>query len=506
MAFNFFEAIKKIEDDRKVLTENGAVAYATTGKALLDMNFKVASYRSKTEDEIVNDFLKAYAEDPELAVKWMFYAGDVREGLGERRLFRTLIKHIIPRYKHLLPLIGEYNRFDSLFELFGTDAEKDMLDFVTVQLHKDLEDAKADKSISLLAKWMPSVNTSSKATRDLAHKFIANMGLTEKKYRKMLSALRAKIGVIEKQLCADEWSEVNYESVPSKANLKYKNAFLKHDETRRREFLGKLEKGEAKINSGVLYPHDIAVKYRGGWFGGWRTGAYDAALEGLWKNLPNMVDASKPVIVVRDGSGSMGCRVDPNGQTTALDVATALAIYFAERASDAYKDQFITFSEHPKYISLKGLTSLHDKLARAYQETECANTNIEAVFDLLLDVAKKNGVRQEEIPTVLIVSDMEFDGCAVSNDYYRRGSVNRTLFENIAAKWQKAGYILPRCVFWNVNSRTGAIPVRENEAGVALVSGFSANICKMVCSNELDPYKALKEVLLADRYASVTLQ
>ena len=158
MAFNFFEAIKKIEDDRKVLTENGAVAYATTGKALLDMNFKVASYRSKTEDEIVNDFLKAYAEDPELAVKWMFYAGDVREGLGERRLFRTLIKHIIPRYKHLLPLIGEYNRFDSLFELFGTDAEKDMLDFVTVQLHKDLEDAKADKSISLLAKWMPSVS------------------------------------------------------------------------------------------------------------------------------------------------------------------------------------------------------------------------------------------------------------------------------------------------------------------------------------------------------------
>lgn len=502
MAFNFYAEIEKLQKNAKVLTENGAVGYVTTGKALLDMNFKVASYRNKSEDEILVDYVKAFAEDPELAVKWMFYAGDVREGLGERRLFRILLKYVVPRYKNLIPLIAEYNRFDSLFELFDTDAEADMIAFVQKQLHEDLQNALADKPVSLLAKWMPSVNTSSEKTRALAHRFIAALGMNDKKYRKMLSSLRAKIGVLETQLCADEWKDVNYEAVPSQANLKYKNAFLKHDETRRREFLEKAVKGEVKMNSSVLFPHDIVHRYCGHY-----TSA-DPALEALWKNLPNMVDSDKPVIVVRDGSGSMETPVDPNSHTSALDVATALAIYFAERCSPEYKDKFITFSAHPKFVNLSGFTTLSDKLKVAYHEAECSNTNIEAVFNLLLKVAVNAGVPHEEIPTILIISDMEFDGCVGGDEttsQWGRCSAPVSLFEKIGKVWKAHGYTLPKVVFWNVNSRSDAIPLRQNEQGVALVSGFSANICKMVCSNELDPFKALKDVLLSDRYAAIHL-
>lgn len=502
MAADLFAEVKKILNDAKSITENGAVGYATTGKALLDMNFKVSSYRSRSESEILGDYLKALAEDPVLALKWAFYVGDIREGLGERRLFRILIKYVLQSRQDLIKYIGEFNRFDSLFVLFGTDAEAAMVKYVQEQLASDMVKCQNGQSISLLAKWMPSINTSSEETKALARKFIKAFGINDAKYRKMLAKLRSKIDVTEVKMCAGEWDKIKYDQVPSKANLNYKEAFLKHDEERRKEFLSKLEKGEVKINSAAAFPHDIVVKYRG-------KNSKDATLEGMWKNLPNTVPAGKNVIVVRDGSGSMNSVAQPGTDTRASDVATALALYFAERMSDGpYKDKFITFSMNPKLVNLSGLTSLRDRLNLAYRENECANTNVEAVFDLLLNAAIQGHVKQEDIPTVLVLSDMEFDSCAASNATSRMGwwgacmdkSAQKTLFENIADKWNRAGYIMPKMVFWNICGRTDTIPVKENEAGVALVSGFSQNTAKMVMSDKLDPYEILKDTLMAKRY------
>ena len=362
-----------------------------------------------------------------------------------------------------------------------------------------------NNSISLLAKWMCSENASSEKTKKYAKILRKGLGLSSREYRKMLSEMRKYLDVVETKMSAKNWSEIKYEAVPSRANLIYNSAFLKNDEERRREYLSKLEKGETKINASVLYPHDIVHKYMNG---GWRRlNKKDATVEALWKALPDTVNGCGNTIVVADGSGSMTCNVGNNTSVTALEVANALAIYFAEHSSGQFKDKYITFSERPQFVDFSKHKTLHDKLKTALSHNEVANTNIEKVFDLILTTAVNNHMSQEEIPqNVLIISDMEFDSCATCGLRSNGWSYNRPdkrLFEVIAQKYADAGYKLPRLVFWNVNSRTGTIPVKENELGVALVSGFSVNVVKMVMSGKLDPFECLLETLNSERYAPV---
>lgn len=497
-AINFYDWVKKITGERTMETENGAVMYKTCGNALVDMNFKVGSYRHCTEEEILRDFDQAYAEDPTLALKWVFYVGDIREGLGERRLFRILVKYVLPRHKNLVGFIAEYNRFDSLFDLFGTAAEADMVEFVKHQLDADFAAMASGKTCSLLGKWMPSVNTSSEKSRSLAKRLCKILGWSEKLYRKNLSALRSYIDVVEKKMCDGKWSEINYSTVPSKANIAYKTAFERHDAERRMEFLKKLLTGEIKINASVAFPHDICH--------GYLAKTVDPTLEAMWKALPDTIEG-KPMIVVRDGSLSMARRIDENSCVTALDVATSLAIYCSERTSRAYRGKFITFSEHPRLVDMSRLSTLRDKLALACDESECGNTNVEVVFGLLLKVAKKNRVKQKDIPMVLIISDMEFDDCVVGYrvDSYSDNAAKKTLFDNIAHKWEIEGYKLPHLAFWNVNSRTNAIPLQKNECGVTLISGFSPNTLKMVTSGKLDPCDVMTTILNGERYEQITV-
>ena len=363
-------------------------------------------------------------------------------------------------------------------------------------------------SISLLAKWLPSENASSKETKRYANIIRNGLGMTSREYRKMLSKMREYIDVVERKMSAKEWVDINYEAVPSRANLIYNSAFLRNDEDRRRLYLGALEKGEAKINASVLFPHDIVHKYA------YSYNRVDAALEGMWKALPDTVKGCGNTIVVADGSGSMQCNVGGNSGVTALEVANSLAIYFAERSSGEFKDKYITFSERPQFVDLSQGKNLREKLIVARQYNEVANTNIEAVFDLILSTAVNNHMRQEDIPAnILIVSDMEFDSCATSGapatrssyGWYMSSRVRPTeaLFETIAKKYAAHGYKLPRLVFWNVNSRTRTVPVKNNDLGVALVSGFSVNIVKMVMSNKTDPYECLLETLNGERYKAV---
>ena len=240
-----------------------------------------------------------------------------------------------------------------------------------------------------------------------------------------------------------------------------------------------------------------------GWYGQGLKSNTDAGIEALWKALPDTVDKNDTTIVVADGSGSMTSNVGGT-RVTALEVANALAIYFAERCNGEFKDKYITFSGRPQLVNMSNANSLHEKLEIALRHNEVANTNIEAVFKLILTTAVRSGMSQDEMPkNILIVSDMEFDSASLPDYRSRWNAPSERLFESIARMYTEHGYKIPRLIFWNVNSRTGTIPVMENELGVALVSGFSTNIAKMVMSNKTDPYEALVEILSSERYAII---
>lgn len=508
----FMNSLKETlnEDFNVSVTENGAIGYKTTGKELLDINFAVSSMRNMDEHQIVDKFVKAFYENRLWAIKWLFYVRDVREGIGERRLFRICMKYLAEKHsdvaKATLPLIAGYGRWDDLLCLLDTDLVNDVVELFKNQLDEDMQNMNEGKSVSLLAKWLPSINASSKETKRLAHIIVSKFEITERQYRKMLSKLRAYLKVVEVSMSKKEWGEIDYSAVPSRANLIYNAAFLRNDEERRRAYLENLQKGETKINAGVLFPHDIVHRYYEGC--DWKMelkSSDDVTLEELWKALPDFVNGAGNTICVADSSGSMTSCVGGTS-VTALDVANALAIYFAERSSGQFKDNLITFSENPQLINLSTAKSLREKLEIVDEYAEVANTNIEAVFNLILQTAINKNMSQDELPqNILILSDMEFDSCVGCDGDSMWGVTRPTkrLFKVFAERYAEHGYKLPRLVFWNICSRTGTIPVKENDLGVALVSGFSPVIAKMVLSNSTDPLDCLLEQINSERYDAI---
>ena len=484
------------------VTENGAIGYATTGEELLDMNFAVTSMRKMSEQQIEDRFAKVFYEDKIHALKWMFYARDIRGGLGERRLFRICMKYLAENHqqnvKSLIPLVAEYGRWDDILCLLNTDLQRDVTETIKKQLDIDIANMRAKKPISLLAKWLPSAGASSAEKKYQAELIADAIGMSIKGYRKTLSELRAYLRIVERYMSQNRWSEIEYSAVPSRANIFYNSVFLKHDEERRRRYLESLQRGETKINSSTCFPHDIVSMYTKNGVDPYRSKQLteDITLEEMWKSLPDYVNGAENTICVSDGSGSMTKLVGNSKTVTALDVANALSIYFSERSSGEFKNKYITFSRSPQLVDLSTGKSLKEKIEIARRYNEISNTNIEAVFNLILTTAVKGHMRQEEIPhNILILSDMEFDECAV-----RTGE---RLFQQIAGKYARHGYNLPRLVFWNICSRTMTIPVKQNELGVALVSGFSPSVANMVLSSKLDPLECLLEQLNSERYKPV---
>lgn len=354
--------------------------------------------------------------------------------------------------------------------------------------------------ISGLGKWLKSENTSSPESRRIAKIIRNGLNMTPKQYRQILSKLRRELNVVEQKMSAKEWKAIDYSSVPSQANLKYNNAFLRNDEERRRAYLNSLIKGETKINAGTLQPHEIVNKYVQT---GWRRSIknYDETLEQLWEALPDV--SLTNCLVVRDGSGSMTGGY--YSSVRPLDVATALAVYMADHNTGVWKDKFITFSANPQMIDLSNCETLHDKLVQTYSHDDCENTDIEKVMILVLNTAKRNHLSQEEMPErIVICSDMQFDSCCVVYDNAARYGYHRadeTLFETIAKRFNDAGYLMPKICFWNLSGQVNnTIPMKQNELGVVLASGFSVQLMNMFMSGETDPYKVLLETINNKRY------
>lgn len=492
------------EDKNISVTENGALGYKTTGEALLDLNFSVSSLRGCDENEIGRKFIKAYLETPDLALKWMFYCRDIRGGLGERKIFRSIIKYMgqfEPYYIiHLVRMIPFYGRWDDMFSLIGTNLEDEALYYIWIQFNEDLVNMREGKSISLLAKWMPSINTSSGKSRALARKIMEDfiqrgMHFNDKIYRKSIAQMREYINVVERKMSDNNFDKIDYRTVPSKANLLYANSFLKHDLERRTEFLESLNNGEEKINAKILYPHELFIRAL-------HVDDDENAimlLNNMWKQFPDLVGGQK-TIVVCDGSGSMEYKhVQGSKRIYPIHVARALALYFAEKLTGDFKNKFITFSSRPELIDLSDHEGLVERARYICKFDDCSNTNIEAVFGLILRTAVNSELDPKDMPdNILITSDMEFDAISTGDPYSEK-----RLFETISKRFEDEGYKLPRIIFWNLGSRSGTIPMVENENGVLLVSGFSINICNMVLSNERDPMKALVETLNSERYADI---
>lgn len=517
MGNDFMADMKNVLDQAQnnvSVTENGAIGYKKTGKALLDLNFKLSSMRNWDENKIWSEFLAAFNENPALATVWLFFARDARSGCGERRVFRVIFPHLSrekPEWAiKLLSLVPEYGRWDDLIEIVTGDVPCSVRDeafsIIETQLTIDCRHLLEDKPVSLLGKWLPSENTSSKETRRKAALIRNRLNLSPKHYREILSALRKHIDVTETKMSANQWSDINYDGVPSKAGMVYRSAFERHDGERYSEYLENVKSGKAKMNADVLYPYEIVHAYMSDdmWYDD-ELKRYDETLELKWKSLPNTVRDGDGTLVVVDGSGSMGARVGST-RLTCHDVARSLGIYFAERLAGSFKNRFITFSANPKIVGFDGVETLRSKLRILIDEDECSNTNIEKTFDLILRTAVEHHMKQDEMPSnILIISDMEFDAATRSYEWGTgyTSTFDQTLFGEISRRFESAGYKLPRLVFWNVCSRSETIPVTENELGVALVSGFSPNIADMVMSGELDPWQLLLDKLNSDRYEPV---
>lgn len=480
-------------------TENGAATYESTGSECLDLFATIGALRRASDAEIIIRFIRAYTENPDIAMKLLFYARDIRGGLGERRVFRVILNWLAVNeptaVKKNLGYVAEYGRYDDLLTLMDTPCETEMLSILRKYLAQDLKALREDGTVSLLAKWLPSVNASNAQTRALGKRIAKALGLSEAEYRKFLSALRAQIRIIENNLREKDYS-FDYEKQPSRAMFKYRKAFSRNDAERYHAFLQSVSSGEAALHADHVAPYELVAPYLNvGWYEeeSYMRDISEAEKESLnatWASLPDF-GSDENALAVIDTSGSMYCDQKPIPAAVAL----SLGLYFAEHNTGAFKDHFIEFSERPQLIQIKGDT-FADRLRYVATFSEIANTNLEAVFDLILNAAVKHHVPREELPAkLIIISDMEFDSCV--------DHASETNFKNAQKKFAAHGYRLPQILFWNVASRQRQQPVKQNEQGVALISGVTPRIFSMVAGGILSPYTFMMEVLRSKRYAPI---
>ena len=378
------------KENNRTKTENGAAAFHSTDSFCLDLFSFAGAFRYASFERIQNAFTRAYAEDPDLAMKILFYARDVRDGLGEKRFFRiALITAAMTHPRSVIkniPYIAEYGRFDDLMYLAGTPCKEALKDYLSRQLNEDSANMAAGKPVSLLAKWLPSVNASSERSKTFSEKVRTMLGLSEKKYRKILSSLRSYIDVLEKRLCKKDYT-FDYSKQPSKALFTYRKAFYRNDKERYMNFMKSVRAGKAALNTSSLYPYDIVracEDYGRKMIDADSFGDRLMLLDTAWRSL-TAFDSGQNALAVVDGSGSMYNNIR---NLRPIDIAVSLGIYFAEHSSGAFANHFITFSETPRLIELKG-RDIYEKVNYCKAFREVANTDVAAVFDLILDTAVK---------------------------------------------------------------------------------------------------------------------
>ena len=443
-------------------TLNGAKAYKSTKNAVLDL---FSSWGGMRGQDIIPLLRNAINDDLHLTLRCCLWGRDIRGGAGERELFRTSLKYLasnnFPTLYNLLPKIPEVGRWDDLLVLHNTQYWTAVVELVNQALKE---------GNGLCAKWMPRKGPVAEALRN-------GLGMSPKQYRKTLVNLTK---VVETQMCANKWTEINYSHVPSKAAQIYKNAFKRHDEKGYKTYLEGLVKGTTKVNAGAVFPYEII-----------RQVNEPQLMEAQWKAQPDYVPEGISFLPIIDCSGSMGHLGYPTPKVQPLEVAISLGLYLSERNKSIFKDMFVTFSEDPQFQYVKG--NLQDRMKQMSTSKWDMSTNIQSVFDKLLVLACKNKVHQEDMPThMIIVSDMQFDQCCRNNNNQKQ----------IMRQFKGAGYKAPILVFWNVNDH-GNKPVTEQRENTVLVSGFSPSIMKTLLKADIEsitPIAQMMETLMQERY------
>ena len=498
---NFSDALKN--ETRKTYTENGAEAYNSTSDALLDLFGSVGALRNRHPMELYYLVEEAYKADPLFATKIIFYARDIREGCGEREVFRNAINYLATEHPEAIEpnitLIPEFGRWDDLYCLIKTPLEDKMWYFMRRQWNRDMHNYLCKQPISLLAKWIKTPDASSVLTRKLGCLTAHKLGYSRiSAFKKQLRALRKWINVTEVKMSANKWDEIDYESVSSNAMNRYRSAFYRHDEKRFDDFVNKAVSGEVKINSSTLYPYDIVEKILDIDCDYYNT--YDTddvkefkVLEAQWNQLPNYVEEGTNAIVMADVSGSMWGRP--------IATSIGLALYFAERNVGAYHNVFMTFSSSPKIVKVKGKT-LADKIFNAKEADWGGNTNLEKAFKKVLDVAIDNNVPPEEmVKSIIVVSDMEIDSATWTSN-----KASWSFYDKMRDMYLEHGYEIPNIVFWNVDSRNNTFHADATRKGVQLCSGQSINTFKqlMGCIG-MTPIEMMEKVINSERYSEITI-
>jgi len=484
-------AIAAKMNSRLTRTENGALALNTTGSARLDLFATIGALRDAEEARVCRLFSEAYREDPLFATKIAFYARDARGGLGERKVFRTIIRFLATYYPEAirpnLDLIGVYGRYDDMYCLIGTPMEGEMWAAMKAQFERDKEALAQGQAISLLAKWIKTADASSTKTRALGIRTARELGYDVYTFKRIVRAMRRQIGIVEALMSAGRWDQIKYPEVPSRAMMIYRDAFMRHDKERFSEFVNKAVSGEAKINSAALYPYDIVMKVTSE---GWVRGKEDPVLEAQWRQLPDYVGKAVNALVIADTSGSM------TGRPIATSVG--LAVYFAERNKGAFHNLFMSFSASSTIHELKG-TTLAQKISSIDMSDWDNNTNLAAALDHILEIGCKCNVSPDEMPkTLIIISDMEIDWCT---------GREWTFYKVAMRKFAARGYVIPNIVFWNVASRHDVFHADKTRMGVQLVSGQSAAMFRnVIACIGMDPVTAMEKTINSERYETVTVE
>ena len=458
-----------IKNNNTITNTKGSEYYQTTYNDNLDVFTMLTRYSS--EETIISTFEKALIEDEDLALANLLYILDIRNGKGERRIFKTIYKYLCSNYSNnalrILPFIIELGRFDYVLEGIDTKIEKETINLIKEQLKIDLN----SETPSLLAKWLPSHRTH-KENKFLAKKLIKLLNMTEKEYRQTLSKLRNKINIVEKNLTNKTYDNIDFSKVPTKAMLKYNKSFNKNMKEKFTLYKESLKKGDTKINTAGLFSYEIIKKIL------FQQANDNELIDLMWKNQKDILNGiDENILVVADTSGSMTCF-----NYLPITTSIGLAMYIAERNTGLFKNHFITFSEKPHLQELKG-TTITEKV-KNIPRINALNTDIDKVFELLLNISLENKLTNEELPTkIIIISDMEFD----------RGIMSQTgtNFKGWKNTFEKAGYKLPTIIFWNVAGASKGLPVTKFDNDVAMVSGFSTNI--------------LTNLLTLDKYTPTTV-
>jgi hypothetical protein len=429
-------------------TANGAKTLKHSGSYLMDLFSKIGSSRQNLEG-VKEMFSNAFLSNKELATAILLYSRDVRNGLGERAVFKTILSDLITFDTELatkvITLIPALGRFSDLEVAFGTPLQDHACKVWADELKK--ENALAFKWLYRECKVMRSF-----------------LGFAnEASFRKFISKGR-KGTIVESKMCDKEWAGIEYGKLPSIAGYRYSKAFKRNDKERYETFMNSKE---TKVNASVVYPYEI--------FKLWNKDKSDsAAASKYWNNMPQL-KIEKNIIVVADVSGSMSSATATEG-TTCMDVSVSLGTYIAQQIQGHFNRKLITFSENPTICTIPKSDDIGKVFSFVERMEWGGTTNIQATYAAILKEAKKFEVPQKDMPEfILILSDMQFNPTGSDR-----------MFDDVKNKFKEAGYKAPVVIFWNLNSGYSGSPVTSTEKNVVLVSGFGVAALKAILACDIE--------------------